>query len=196
VKKKISSLRSRSSWLSRHWLKAGKTAGCDGIRLEILSLENKGIFECVKWPGDLEELGWSSHYIGSEIEDDAPITGSLPSSLLKKYREIIEAKLEDTQCSFCPSLALQTKISISSKFLRSLGNMRKMRIFCCPRKWYDPVPRETFWGVCGSSALTTTRHWPSSHCIPAQTCVPAQVASKSFTVGLGLRQGYELPPLI
>ena len=52
--------------------------------------------------------------------------------LEERYREIIEAKLDDTQC--VPIVALQNKFSLSSNFREILGVcQRRLHMFCGPR---------------------------------------------------------------
>jgi len=55
---------------------------------------------------------------------------------------------------------------------------------------------KNFGECCGSTVLTAACYWPSNHCIP-QTCVRVgRVKSRPFTVGVGVRQGLVLLPLL
>jgi len=132
-------------------LKAGKAAGCDEIRPEILKALNQGVL----WLSHVCKMAWCSgsalkgwkygviipiHKKGarSECSNYRSICLLSPSGkvyakcLEERYREIIEAKLDDTQC--VPVVALQTKFSLSSNFQEILGVCQKrLHIFCGPR---------------------------------------------------------------
>ena len=132
-------------------LKAGKAAGCDEIRPEILKALNQGVLwlshVCqVAWCSGSALKGWKYGVIipihkkgaRSECSNYRSICLLSPSGkvyakcLEERYREIIEAKLDDTQC--VPIVALQNKFSLSSNFREILGVcQRRLHMFCGPR---------------------------------------------------------------
>ena len=98
---------------------------------------------------------------------------------------------------FVPAVvALQTKSSLSRKFLRNLGGMPKMStlVLSNARKHTTGFFVKIFGECCRSTVLTATCYWPSSYCIPTQKCVRVgRVKSRPFAGGVGLRQGCVLP---
>jgi len=76
---------------------------------------------------------------------------------------------------FILAKVLQTKISLSSKFLRNLGSMPKTftHVVSTSRKHATGFLVTSFGECCKNRVLTTTFYWPSSHCIPAQKFVSA-----------------------
>jgi len=76
---------------------------------------------------------------------------------------------------FILAIVLQTKISLSSKFLRNLGSMPKTfpHVLSTSRKHTTGFLVKSFRECCGSAVLTAACYWPSSHCIPAQKFVSA-----------------------
>jgi len=76
---------------------------------------------------------------------------------------------------FILAIVLQTKISLSSKFLRNLGSMPETfpHVLSTSRKHATGFLVESFGECCGSTVLTAACYWPSSHCIPAQKFVSA-----------------------
>ena len=92
----------------------------------------------------------------------------LAKCLEKRYREIIESKLNDTQCSFRPGSNTTDHTSLSRKILRNLGIMLKIsaHALSISRKHTTEVPCEKLWGVlreCGVDGRQVT--------IPAQKFV-------------------------
>ena len=70
--------------------------------------------------------------------------------LEKRCRKIIESKLNDTQCGFCPGCSTTDHISLSSKILRNLGSMLKMSSqICWPR---ESIRCGSLWKAIGSVA--------------------------------------------
>jgi len=74
---------------------------------------------------------------------------------------------------FVLAIALQTKISLSSKFLRNLGRMSKTftHVLSTSREHTTELLVKSFGKRCVSTVLTAACYWPSSHCIPAQKFV-------------------------
>jgi len=99
---------------------------------------------------------------------------------------------------FVPAVALQTKFSLSSKYLRNLGSMPKTSapVLLTSRKHTTGFLVNSFGKRCRSTVLTAACCWRSSQCIPAQTFIHAGGAkSPPFNIGVGLRQGCMLSPL-
>ena len=93
--------------------------------------------------------------------------------LEKRLREIIESKLNYTQCGFRPGRSNIDHISLSSQILRNLGRRLKTssHALSTSRKYTTGFFVKSFGKRCGSTVLTVGSYWPSSHCIPAQTFV-------------------------
>ena len=75
---------------------------------------------------------------------------------LKKFREIIEPKLDDTQCGFRPGRITTDQILLSSKFVRNLGSMPKRSTYALStwRKHTTGFLVKNFWEFRGSAVLT------------------------------------------
>ena len=82
----------------------------------------------------------------------------------KRCREIIGCKLEDTQCDFVLTIALQIKFSLP-KSLRNCGDMPKMTT---SNEHMDGFLMKRFGDCCQSTTLKATCYWLSSHSIPTQ----------------------------
>jgi len=84
--------------------------------------------------------------------------------LKKRYRKIIEPKLEDKlEDAVCvPALALQTKFSLFSKFLRNLGSRQKTSTHAFLRKHTTGFIVKSLGECCGNTVLTAPCYWPSS----------------------------------
>jgi len=81
---------------------------------------------------------------------------------------------------FVPSVALQTKFSLSIKFSRNLGSMPKMsssHVLSTSRKHTIKFPVKSFGEWCGSMMLTTACYWPSSHRILLKGLCPYRRSS-------------------
>ena len=91
----------------------------------------------------------------------------------KRCREIIESKLNDTQCGFRPGRSIIDHISLFGKFLRNLGSMPKTSTYALStsRKHTTGFLVKSFGEWCGSTVLTAASYLPSSHCIPAPKLV-------------------------
>ena len=105
------------------------------------------------------------------------INSYVAKSLDKRCHEIIESKLNDTQCGFHPGRSTTDHISLSGKFLRTLGNMPKTstHALSTSRKHTIGLLVKRLVECCGSAngrtVLTAACHWPSSHCILDQKFV-------------------------
>ena len=74
---------------------------------------------------------------------------------------------------FVPAVALQTKFTLSSKFLRNPGWMLKTstHVLSTSRKHMTGFLMKSSGKCCGSTVLTAACYWLSSHCISAQKFV-------------------------
>ena len=96
-------------------------------------------------------------------------------------------------------LALQTEFSLSSTFSRNLGSIPQTsaHALSISKKRTTGLIVKSFGECCGSTVLTAASYWTSSHCIPAQKFVSVSgVKSQPSTVGVVLRQGCVLSPLV
>ena len=79
----------------------------------------------------------------------------MPSVSEKKCREVVESKLEDGQCNFCPGRSTTDQIfTLRQIFEKSVEYAKD--VFACfvdLEKAYDGVPRDKLWGVLRSMAL-------------------------------------------
>jgi len=99
---------------------------------------------------------------------------------------------------FVPALSLQTKFSLSKKFSRNLGNMRKTsaHVLSISRKQMTGSLGTSFGVCCVSSLLTAACYWVSHHWIHTQTFVRiGRDKSQRFIMGVGLPQGCAFWPL-
>jgi len=74
---------------------------------------------------------------------------------------------------FVPAVALQTKFSLSTRFLRNLGSMPR-RLYTCfvdLSKDLTSFLVKSFGECCGCAGLTAACYWSSGHCITAQKFV-------------------------
>ena len=112
-----------------------------------------------------------------------------PAMLFRNFQmfNIYVAKCLETRCReihepkrwvipnvvFILAIVLQTKIPLSSKFLRNLGSMPKTftHVLLTSRKHTIGFLMKSFGECCGSTVLATACYWSSSRCIPAQKFV-------------------------
>jgi len=87
------------------------------------------------------KLVWSFPYTRRETRENArgisllSLSGKVYAKCLERCREIIEPKLDDTQCCFCPAVALKTKFSLSDKSEKSWEYAKNVyRCLSTPRK--------------------------------------------------------------
>jgi len=99
---------------------------------------------------------------------------------------------------FILAIAVQTKISLSSKILRNLGRMPKTftHVLSTSRQHTAEFLVKSFGKCCGSIVLTPDCYWPSRYSC-SEVCVRVgRIESRPFTVGVGFRQGCVLSPLL
>ena len=89
---------------------------------------------------------------------------------------------------FVLTAALQTKFSLSSKFLKNLRSMPNLStpVLSTSRKHTTGFFVKSFGKCCGKAVLTVACYWPSSR-IPAQNYVSVSaelIYNRSFTVGV------------
>ena len=120
--------------------------------------------------------------------------------LERKCREIVEPKLEDGQCGFRPGRSNTDQIfTLNQIFEKSWGYGKDLFArFVDLEKAYDRVSRDKLWkvlqeyGVDGQLLCTIK----SFYCRP-DVCVRVNgKQSKPFHVGVGLRQGCVLSPIL
>jgi len=119
----------------------------------------------------------------------------------KRFREIFESNLNDTQCGFRPGRSNTDHILLSSKIFRNLRSTVYKDVYTCfvdLEKAYDLVPCENLsgvlreYGVDGRLLLAAKSLYSCS-----DVCVRVgRVKSRPFTVGVGVRQGCVLSPLL
>ena len=95
--------------------------------------------------------------------------------LEKRSREIIEPKLEYTQCGFHPGWGTTDKIFTHQQIFENLANMPKMSTHALS------TSRKGLGSFCRSTVLMATCYWPSSHCIPTQKFVSVSVEFRGVT---------------
>ena len=112
----------------------------------------------------------------------------------------MKSKLEDGQCGFRPGRSTTDKIFIMRQiFDKSWEYAKDVFAYCVDLEMaYERVPRDKFWrvlqeyGIDGHLLMAIK----SLYCQP-ETCVCVNdKQSKSFHVGVGLRRGCVLSPLL
>ena len=201
-------------------IKGIKSAGDDEIRPEMLkALTGEGILwltrVCqVAWKFGQTPRDWQTGVIIPIFNkgDRKQCTNyreisflSLPGKvnakcLERKSREIVESKLEDGQCSFRPGCSTTDQIfTLKQIFEKSWGYGKDL--FACfvnLEKAYDRVPRDKLWKVLQEYGVNgqLLQAIKSFYCRP-EVCVRVNGKhSKPFQVGVGLRQGCVLSPLL
>ena len=120
--------------------------------------------------------------------------------LERKCREIVESKLEDGQCGFRPGRSTTDQIFTLKQIFEKSWEYGK-DLFACfvdLKKAYDRVPRDKLWKVLQEYGVDgqLLRAIKSFYCRP-EVCVRVNgKQSKPFHVGVGLRQGCVLSPLL
>ena len=121
--------------------------------------------------------------------------------LERKCREIVESKLEDGQCGFCPGRSTTDQIFTLKQIWRNLGCMAKifLHVFSNLKKHMTEFLGinfgrfcESIYGVNGQLLCAIK----SFYCRP-EICVRVNIRqSKPFHVSVELRQGCVLSPLL
>ena len=120
--------------------------------------------------------------------------------LESKCREIVESKLEDGQCGFRPGRSTTDEIFTPKQIFEKSWEYDK-DLFACfvdLEKAYDRAPRDKLWKVLQEYGVDgqLLRAIKSFYCRP-EVCVRVNgKQSKLFHVGVGLRQGCVLSPLL
>ena len=201
-------------------LKSEKAAGEDEIRSEMLkALNAEGILwltrVCqVAWKLGKTPKDWQTGMIIPIFKkgDRKQCTNyrgisllSLPGKvyakcLERKCRQLVETQLEDGQCGFRPGRSTTDQIFTLKQIFEKSWEYAK-DVFACfvdLEKAYDRIPRDKLWrvlqdyGIDGQLLLAIK----SFYCKP-EVCVRVNgKQSKPFHVGIGLRQGCVLSPLL
>ena len=201
-------------------IKSGKTAGEDEIRPEMLkALTGEGIL----WITQVCQVAWKLGKTPRDWQTGViiPIFTkgyrkqctnyrgisllSLPEKLYakcleRKCREIVESKLEDGQCGFPPGCSTTNQIFTLKQIFEKSWEYGKDLFGCFIdlEKAYDQVPRDKLWKVLQEYGVDgqLLRAIKSFYCRP-EVCVRINgKQSKPFHVGVGLRQGCVLSPLL
>ena len=120
--------------------------------------------------------------------------------LERKCREIVKSKLEDGQCGFRPGRSTTDQIfTMKQLFAKSLEHGKDLFLcFVDLEKAYDRVPLDKLWKVLQKYGVNgqLLRAIKSFYCRP-EVCVRVNSKqSKPFHLGVGLRQGCVLSPLL
>ena len=120
--------------------------------------------------------------------------------LERKCREIVESKLEDGQCGFRPGRSTTDQIFTLNQIFEKSWEYGK-DLFACfvdLEKAYDRLPLDKLWMVLREYGINgqLLRAIKSFYC-RLEVCVRVNgKQSKAFHVGVGLRQGCVLSPLL
>jgi len=108
--------------------------------------------------------------------------------LENRCRDIIESKMNNTQCGFRPGRRTTDHISLSSKIFRNLESMLKTSSHALSnsRKYTTRFLVKGYGECCVSTVLMVACYWPSSHCVPAQTFASVQGELNHDRSSLGL----------
>ena len=201
-------------------LKSGKAAGGDEIRPEMLkSLTWEGIlwltrvcrlaFKLGKTPKDWQTGVIIPIYKKGDHKQCTNYRGisllSLPGKvyakcLERRCRQIVEPALEDGQCGFRPGRSTTDQIFTLKQIFEKSWEYAK-DLFACfvdLEKAFDRIPREKLWRVLQEYGVDgqLLQAIKSFYCQP-EVCVRVNgMQSKPFHVGVGLRQGCVLSPLL
>ena len=201
-------------------IKSGKAAGEDEIRPEMLkALTGEGILwlmrVCqIRWKLGKTPRDWQTGMIIPILKkgDRKQCTNYREISLLslpgkvytkcleRKYREIVESKLEDGQRGFRSGRSTTDQIFILKQIFEKCWEYGKCFFACFVglEKANDRVPRDKLWKVLQEYGVDgqLLRAIKSFYC-RSEVCVRVNgKQSNPFHVGVGLRQGCVLSPLL
>ena len=201
-------------------IKSGKAAGEDEIKPEMLkALTGEGIL----WLMPVCQVGWKLGKTPRDWQADVilPIFKkgdrkqctnyrgisllSLPGKVYAKFlerkcRDIDESKLEDGQCGFRPGRSTTDQIFTLKQIFEKSWEYGKdlFAYFVDLEKAYDRVPWDKLWKVFQEYGVDgQLLHAIKSFYCRMEVCVRVNgKQSKPFHVGVGLRQGCVLSPLL
>jgi exonuclease III len=201
-------------------LKSGKAAGIDEIRPEMLKALGP---EGVQWLTRVIQVAWNSGKAPGDWQtgvvipifkkgDRKECTNyrgisllSLPGKVYAKVlegrcREIVDSKIQEEQCGFRGGRSTTDQLFTLRLLFEKAWEFAN-QVYCCfvdLEKAYDRVPRGMLWrvlqeyGVDGQLLKAITSLYDD-----CRSCVRVGgIKSTSFTVGVGLRQGCVLSPLL
>ena len=99
--------------------------------------------------------------------------------LEKWCSEIIEPKLENTQCCFRPGRSTTDQICTFEQIFEICQEYANdvYTWLSTSRKHATGFLMKKFWECCRSTVLTATSYWPSSHCISTQKFVSVLITT-------------------
>uniref|UniRef100_A0AAQ4S6N9 Reverse transcriptase domain-containing protein n=1 Tax=Gasterosteus aculeatus aculeatus TaxID=481459 RepID=A0AAQ4S6N9_GASAC len=201
-------------------LRSGKAPGIDEIRPEMLKAMGVG---GLSWMTRFFNIAWKSGTVPKEWQigvvvplfkkGDQRVCAnyrgitllSLPGKVYSKVlerrvRPIVEPRIEEEQCGFRPGRGTTDQLFILSRIIEGAWEYAHPVYMCFVdlEKAYDRVPREILWevlreyGVRGSLLGAIQSLYAQS-----ESCVRVLGSkSKAFPVGVGLRQGCALSPIL
>ena len=201
-------------------LKSGKAAGQDEIRPEMLkALSGEGVLwltrVCqVAWKNGKVPKDWQSSVIipifkKGDRKECTNYRGisllSLPGKVFAKClerrcREIVEPQLDDGQCGFRPGRSTTDQIFTLKQVFEKSWEYAK-DVYACfvdLEKAYDRIPRNQLWSVLLDYGVDG-QLLQAIKSLYSQSEVRVRIGgkkSKPFQVGIGLRQGCVLSPLL
>ena len=153
---------------------------------------------CTNYRGYCKNTSQCTNYRGISL---LSLPGKVYAKCLeRKCREIVKSKLEDGQCGFRPGRSTTDQIFALKQIFEKSWEYAK-NLFACfvdLEKAYDRVPRDKLWKVLQKYGVDgqLLRAIKSFYCRP-EVCVRVNgKQSKPFHVGIGLRQGCVLSPLL
>ena len=201
-------------------LRRGKAAGVDEIRPEMLkALDAVGIAWLTRlfgvvWREGSTPLDWQtgvvvplfkkgdqrvcSNYRGITL---LSIPGKAYARVLeRRLRPMVEHRIQEEQCGFRPGRGTTDQLFSLSQIFEGMWEYAQPVYMCFVdlEKAYDRVPRGLLWGVLKEYDVPDPlRRAIRSLYSKSQSCVRVLgIKSKPFTVGVGLRQGCVLSPLL
>ena len=121
---------------------------------------------------------------------------SLPGKVYAKCREIVQSKLEDGQCSFCPCRSTTDQIFDLKQIFQNRGSMAKISLHGLSMLKKD-IRDKLYKVLLEYDVDGQLLHAIKSFYCQAEVCVQVNgKQSKPFHVSVGLRQGCVLSPLL